>query len=42
MARPVKNTDGTLNLMNWECGKRNENLLVQTIELVKISYVYQA
>ena len=21
MAKPVKNPDGTLNLMNWECGK---------------------
>ncbi len=21
MARPTKNPDGTLNLMNWECGK---------------------
>ena len=21
MAKPVKNADGTLNLMNWECGE---------------------
>lgn len=38
MAKPVKNPDGTLNLMNWECGRRNEFLLVQIIELnLKIS-----
>ena len=23
VARPTKNPDGTLNLMNWECGKSN-------------------
>ena len=37
MARPLKNADGTLNLMTWECGKRNEDLLVHAIELVKVS-----
>lgn len=39
VAKPLKNPDGTLNLMIWECGKRNENFLVQTIHVwyLKIS-----
>lgn len=23
VAKPIKNVEGTLNLMNWECGKWN-------------------
>ena len=34
MAKPVKNADGTLNLMNWECGKSKRfNLITFLVHL---------
>lgn len=37
IARPTKNPDGTLNLMNWECaipGKKGVGLLKLCMELI--------
>lgn len=32
VAKPVKNPDGTLNLMNWECGKKISNVWFLPLE----------